>query len=50
MNTLNIIGWSLLCLGWLMYPIQMKPKTRLIIQLFLFGLATIIFIINLIIK
>lgn len=51
MNTLNIIGWTLLCIGWLMYTIHFRtPKGRLIAQLIVFGSATILFIIDLIIR
>lgn len=51
MNNLNIIAWIILCIGWLMQIIPFKAsKARLIAQLIAYGVATLLFIINIIIK
>jgi hypothetical protein len=51
MNTLNIIGWLLLSIGWILYIIPFRePLHRLVLQATMFGLAAIIFITNLIIN
>jgi hypothetical protein len=48
MNTLNTIGWALLFAGWATYLIPFNNyRTLFIIQVTLFGLATLIFIANL---